>query len=46
MGGVGAFLGMIVFHHKTKHKKFTIGLPLCMISNFIIHYYYLSIIAK
>ena len=26
-GSVGALLGMKVFHHKTLHKKFTIGSP-------------------
>lgn len=26
-GSVGALLGMYVFRHKTKHKKFTIGIP-------------------
>lgn len=24
---LGALFGMITFHHKTKHKKFTIGVP-------------------
>ena len=33
MGGVGALLGMKVFHHKTKHKLFTIGVPVCIICN-------------
>ena len=32
-GGLGAFLGMRVFHHKTKHKLFTIGVPLCLLLN-------------
>lgn len=27
-GSVGAFLGMKLFHHKTKHPQFSIGLPL------------------
>ena len=27
-GSVGALLGMRFFRHKTKHKKFMIGLPL------------------
>lgn len=26
-GSVGALLGMRVFHHKTKHMKFVIGVP-------------------
>ncbi len=26
-GAVGALLGMRVFHHKTRHRKFTLGIP-------------------
>lgn len=26
-GSLGALLGMKVFHHKTKHRKFTVGVP-------------------
>lgn len=26
-GSIGAWLGMRVFHHKTMHKKFNIGVP-------------------
>lgn len=29
-GPVGAYAGMKVFHHKTKHAKFTIGVPVIM----------------
>ena len=29
-GGAGAFLGMQVFRHKTRHKQFAIGIPLIM----------------
>lgn len=29
-GPVGAYAGMKVFHHKTKHAKFTIGVPAIM----------------
>ena len=28
MGGVGAWLGMRVFRHKTKHRIFTVTVPL------------------
>lgn len=32
LGGVfGAFFGMIVFHHKTKKKKFVILIPILML---------------
>lgn len=27
-GALGAYIGMYTFHHKTKHKKFTILVPL------------------
>ena len=30
-GTIGAFFGMIVFHHKTKKKKFTILIPIIML---------------
>jgi len=33
MGGIGAFLGMIVLRHKTKHIRFKILLPLAAILN-------------
>ncbi len=45
MGGVGSLLGMIIFHHKTKHAKFVIGLPLCIIANILILYYCLRILS-
>ncbi len=30
-GSIGAFIGMWVFHHKTKHPKFYIGVPAILI---------------
>lgn len=32
-GSLGAITGMLVFRHKTKHKKFVIGVPLLMVFN-------------
>lgn len=29
-GSIGALLGMLAFRHKTKHKKFTIVVPLIL----------------
>lgn len=29
-GSFGAFLGMQIAHHKTRHPKFSIGLPMLM----------------
>ncbi|MFI3165174.1 MAG: DUF1294 domain-containing protein [Bacillota bacterium] len=33
MGGIGEYMGMKTFRHKTKHIKFTIGVPLCIVVN-------------
>lgn len=33
-GSPGAFLGMRVFHHKTRHKKFTVLVPLFLVLHF------------
>lgn len=38
-GSLGALFGMIVFHHKTRHWKFRILVPLCL----IVHIYLLCI---
>ena len=35
-GSVGAFLGMRIFHHKTKHIKFYVGVPAIFIIEIII----------
>ena len=35
-GGLGAFLGMKVFRHKTKHTSFRILVPVSMIIQFIL----------
>lgn len=37
-GSVGALLGMFVFHHKTKHKKFLIGVPLILLGQLALAY--------
>lgn len=34
-GSVGAILGMQIFRHKTKHPKFSIGLPLILAAQII-----------
>lgn len=34
-GSIGAYLGIRVFHHKTKHKKFTIGVPVIFVLQII-----------
>ena len=35
LGGIGTYVGMYVFRHKTKHLKFTIGIPIVIILNII-----------
>lgn len=35
-GGIGAYIGMWVFHHKTKHPKFVIGVPVIIIIEAVI----------
>lgn len=35
-GGLGAWLGMKVFHHKTKHIKFTVFVPLFLILHILL----------
>ncbi len=39
-GGVGTIAGMYVFHHKTKKRKFTIGMPLVLILEILIFIYF------
>lgn len=35
-GSIGAICGMELFRHKTKHKSFTIGLPVILILQIIL----------
>lgn len=35
-GSLGALIGMKVWHHKTKHKKFVFGLPAILIAQSVI----------
>ncbi len=34
-GSIGALFAMKMFRHKTKHKKFTIGVPLILIAQIV-----------
>ena len=38
-GSIGALLGMQVWHHKTKHKKFKYGLPLILLVRIALIYF-------
>lgn len=43
-GSIGALCGMYLFHHKTKHKKFFIGVPFILLLQIaVIIYYYVQI---
>ncbi len=35
-GSLGCYLGMQVFHHKTMHKAFTIGMPAILIGQILL----------
>jgi uncharacterized membrane protein YsdA (DUF1294 family) len=39
LGASGVLLGMKIFHHKTKHREFTIGVPFFLILNIACYYY-------
>lgn len=38
-GSIGALLGMYTFRHKTRHVKFTIGIPAILITQFILGFW-------
>ena len=38
-GGIGIIIGMYLSHHKTKHKKFTILIPIITVITIIASYY-------
>ena len=35
-GSIGALAGMYLFRHKTKHPKFTLGIPAILIVQFVL----------
>ena len=40
-GSIGAWLGMIVWHHKTQHKKFKYGIPAIIIVQLALIVYFI-----
>jgi uncharacterized membrane protein YsdA (DUF1294 family) len=38
-GAVGVWLGMRKFHHKTLHRSFRIGIPICIVWNLFFLYF-------
>lgn len=45
-GSVGAGLGMAVFHHKTKHWKFKVGIPLIFVLQVLLLLYVVTKLFK
>jgi len=41
-GAIGAYMGMKMFRHKTKHVKFTLGMPVAIITTAILLYFYMT----
>lgn len=39
-GSIGTWAGMYLFHHKTKHWYFVIGMPLILIVQLFLLYYF------
>ena len=40
-GSIGALLGIYLFRHKTKHRKFTIGIPVILAVQLVLAYFLL-----
>ncbi len=45
-GAMGVFIGMGFFHHKTKHLKFRLGIPLVLVLNFLMFDYLFEKLAQ
>ncbi|KMT23351.1 DUF1294 domain-containing protein [Clostridium cylindrosporum] len=41
-GSIGSILGMYMFRHKTKHIKFTLGVPIIIIVQLILLYLFIK----
>lgn len=44
-GSVGTYVAMNIFRHKTKKKKFKIGVPILIIINMVAFYYMYEILS-
>lgn len=42
LGSIGIYSGMYFFRHKTKHIKFTLGVPMIIVLNIFIVYFIVS----
>ena len=36
IGSIGALMGMYTFRHKTKHLKFTVGIPVILVAQIVL----------
>lgn len=45
-GSIGILSGMYIFHHKTKHPKFVIGVPLILIIQLYVLFKYGKVLLK
>ena len=43
-GSIGALAGMKIFHHKTRHRKFTVGIPVILALQIVFMVLYYSYI--
>lgn len=41
-GGIGIWAGMLLFHHKTKHLSFKIGVPIIALSQAFLYLFLLN----
>lgn len=41
-GSIGALLGMHLFRHKTKHRKFLIGIPVILLAQVGLYYFFMK----
>lgn len=40
-GSLGALLGLVLFRHKTKHRRFAIGLPLMLLAHILFYIFFI-----
>lgn len=42
-GSAGGILGMLIFHHKTKHPKFYIGYPVILVVQLLLAWFLITV---
>ena len=43
-GALGIYIGMNIFRHKTKHLRFSIGIPIILIINVVMSYWIVQVL--